>query len=451
MPRFIWVSAPHPYSITPYTEVQSRIATTLEDLFDWFGVPCRFALFFSCEDTGEASTQRARLRSLLLSDPLAISEEFTPVGVYSVVANNFYVTDSSGIPLTLDYRVATEYVNSLAGRNASLDCRPTTSYELIPRYLPPVPEIVGGTYSFATNKSDRDASFRTCGNCGLVGHNVRTCTAASKAYAKIGVELEGRWGDLDRTLREAQEYGADGCSDGSVNPRDGSGCSPHEIQTKPGSLGECLHQVVRFYPDETDASCGMHVHVSFANVTDFTCLSTAAFFAYFKARWTNWGVANNLHPEGEFFRRLRGDNQYCIPNRDEPRWLTNMDRYHQLNFSAYNEHKTVECRLLPMFVNQTLAVLAIQELIDIYQTFLTNPEEHGLTLPVLDVAVEEDFLPAQIVVREVEIPAAMVIEMSPLELEISEPPSPAPGMVRVVVPGGQINYQMLQRIARRAA
>jgi hypothetical protein len=42
----------------------------------------------------------------------------------------------------------------------------------------------------------------------------------------------------------------------------------------------------------------------------------------------------------------------------------------QLNFSAFREHRTVEQRLLPMFRNERLALLALKETLDIFETFL---------------------------------------------------------------------------------
>jgi hypothetical protein len=209
-----------------------------------------------------------------------------------------------------------------------------------------------------------------CGNCGFPGHNRSTCPRPIRFYDRIGVEIEGRFADRHETEREARRAGCGACSDGSI--RVGmTACEALEIQTKPGSVTEALRQVAAFYPDESDASCGMHVHVSFHDMCSISQLATDEFAAYFKRRWQEWGTAQGLAPNSQFFRRLNGQNEYCVPNDEQDMadpW--NADRYLQLNFLAWNEHKTVECRLLPMFRDARLAYAAIVELVSIYEDWL---------------------------------------------------------------------------------
>ena len=268
---------------------------------------------------------------------------------------------------------ASGYGAIVAGCVASLE--PTDLENL----LPEGPETIGGTVMNTTNTIGLDGVLpNSCGTCGLMGHNARTCSRTNRAYSKVGIEIEGLWNDLRAVRNRADEAGLTGCTDGSVNTNLDSTASPYEFQTHPGSLREAVSQLVSFYPDETNASCGMHVHVSFNVSTDATLLASQEFYDYFRARWIAWGRREHVWGEGTeaaaarglFWARLYGQNDFCRINRSSERHFLTMDRYHQLNFSAWNEHRTIECRLLPMFKSASLGVSAVQELLSIFEDYL---------------------------------------------------------------------------------
>jgi len=325
----------------------------------------------------------------------------------------------------------------------------------LPRnYFPPCGELIGEPVPTDTSVFADLIEFseRSCGNCGMTGHNSRTCEAPAKAHDRIGIEIEGRWRDLNDQIDMACVDGLSHCSDGSVH--NSSTARGHEFQTKPGTLAEVLRMLVKHYPDETDYSCGMHVHVSFKDPTLVTLLATPEFYAYFKRRWETWGREQNLAPNGEFFARLSGQNDYCHPNNhtnDEN--ITSIDRYHQLNFSAWNEHRTVECRLLPMFRRVSLGVKAVQNLISIFEDWLAAP---GLSMPETEIA-PESVEGAQVASSR----AVFEVDSNALErvcfstegfVEVSEPPPPIPGTVRIAIPrNSQAMDYLRSRIPRRVA
>lgn len=272
---------------------------------------------------------------------------------------------------------------------------------------------------------------RTCSNCGRLGHLLTTCPNPEKHHDMIGVEIEGWWWDLPDMTRKANSLtGTAGRRDGSLreisscagsdqdNPDDFTdpdvedceeGCDdcPHpvarrtaprcdrskrdckscgargwEFQTRPGSIGEALRQLTTLYPDVTSRSAGLHVHMSFREKTSVTLLCSDKFFQYWKERWEAWGTKLNV--QGAFWERLRNQNQYCRPNNMEsdfgPKDLVSgagrgrQDRYRQVNFQAFEAHGTVEFRLLPMFQKGNLAVNAIENLVDIVETYLQTVE-----------------------------------------------------------------------------
>lgn len=275
-----------------------------------------------------------------------------------------------------------------------------------------------------TQKPTREKR-RTCSNCGRLGHLNTTCENPEAFHSKIGIEIEGWWYDLIAAQATARDItGTVGRRDGSI--RDISACSgsdeddpadfedpdtedcdegcddcPHpiqrrnapqcsagkrdckvcgargwEFQTRPGSIGEALRQLTTLYPEVTSRAAGMHVHMSFKEKTSISLLCSEAFFKYWKECWEAWGTKNNV--QGAFWERLRNENQYCRPNaitdfsaKDIVASGTGrQDRYKAINFLAFENHGTVEFRLLPMFQKGNLSVGAVETLVDIVETFL---------------------------------------------------------------------------------
>lgn len=253
-------------------------------------------------------------------------------------------------------------------------------HQVSPACQPPTPDShwttcidENGMISVSSSTEKLEFSATGCGNCGFPGHRRDTCPRPDKAYDRVGVEIEGRFLNVADVSREVRNSGATCCGDGSIRYGYTQNCEPLEIQTKPGTVVEQLRQLARFYPDESDTSCGMHIHVSFTDPGSVTALCSPEFMEYFTNRWNAWGVAQGLSPNSEFFRRLQGENDFCMPNGDydfEHPYAT--DRYRQLNFLAWNEHKTIECRLLPMFRSARLAYSALVELVSIYEDWLAG-------------------------------------------------------------------------------
>lgn len=279
-----------------------------------------------------------------------------------------------------------------------------------------------------------------CSNCGLLGHNSRGCERPKRHFDKIGVEVEGRFLRLNEMKVKADSLDATYSGDGSIYESPDSGAAGYEFKTKPGNLRETIEQVIALFPDETDSSCGMHVHMSFPQDC-LTLLNTKAFFEFFWKRWEAWGTTMNLAPNGEFFKRLRGDNDYCMPNEDVRVTMHNGERYEQLNFNAWTGHKTLECRLLPMFRRSSLAVAAIQELVAIYEDFLADPEAHGLVMPgEVSAGVDMAYLgpcePTKLTGFELDsLPVRAHRETH--EMELGELAPPAGNMVRIALPVNQ--------------
>lgn len=305
---------------------------------------------------------------------------------------------------------------------------------------------------FLNNDQDKTTVIpfvgRSCSNCGLIGHYASTCTASKRHFDRIGIEIEGRYEEsrLNELKSGAGQDGVTHCGDGSIN--EGDNTLAREFQTRPDALGPALRQLAKYYPDEADYSCGLHVHVSFKDITYFTQLATPQFAAYFREQWIRWGTENAIPAEHEFWDRLMGRNSYCQVN-SEHHLLGNpyrVDRYMQLNFTAYEEHKTVECRLLPMFTQSALAYSAIQHLIWIYESWLSRPGvDDFLVVPT------ESTRPSSYDARytsEVEMPEPRADVLAIVcEMPVFDPPPE--GQRRVALTPG--HYQALQAMGLIAA
>jgi hypothetical protein len=238
-----------------------------------------------------------------------------------------------------------------------------------------------------------------------------------KRWKKIGVELEGGWEKYESSLRTmAGRFGANFHYDGSVST---GATTSAEISTKPYErLGSLLNCVDALYPDEVNSSCGMHVHVSFDEL-DYGHLMSERFYFYFLLRWEAWGKRLNIR-SSEFWSRLRGENQYCKREWKSVEQVTLRGRdgvrYAHLNF-CYSLHGTVECRLLPMFKDKTIAAKAIQELLSIYSDYLatcsTEDEEHAVT-----VAEAADDTVTEVLDFEVDLDLSDYVEVMDREIPV---------------------------------
>ena len=204
---------------------------------------------------------------------------------------------------------------------------------------------------------------------------------ATRRWLSMGIELEGSYTrDVPQNIASAVK-GASAKRDGSI-----SGLRGHmsEIVTRVHEhLDPLMEDVVKLYPDLINHTCGLHAHNMFT-MMDHALLTEQAFFDYFYERWEKWGRANNdaMGAQGEYFwMRLRGRRipdtarNYCEMTNKSVTQLQDSNqehRYTALNFSAWHKYKTLECRLLPMMPTADLAVSAMRELSDIYDSYLND-------------------------------------------------------------------------------
>jgi hypothetical protein len=201
---------------------------------------------------------------------------------------------------------------------------------------------------------------------------------------RCGVELEGGWDRVAAGMHIAR--------DGSVVFTDEFIREAHlraigELASPPLAVVEkdavsALHYPVWMkvsYPSHVNATCGMHVHMSFASAFTYERLMVPSFSATIIEYINRWAKDEKLPDDSPIWPRLAGKNEYCQHKffADEQVTKANKDYDHYREGNRYcvigypwTRLQTVECRLLPMFPTWEQAVEAVHEVIAITNAFL---------------------------------------------------------------------------------
>lgn len=220
--------------------------------------------------------------------------------------------------------------------------------------------------------------------------------------AKVGVELEGGW---DRDPGIAIEH------DGSVrfeDPppmviRDDEGRERRVQQRGPRVTGEAVSEpmkvlevptfITRYFPQHVNATCGLHVHMSFHNHLNYARLMLPDFTPTMVEALVAWGQKVGLKKDHVFWQRLLakdhphcahqylGDRQVHITRKDYHSRGKDYSRYTALNYCRA-QHSTIECRLLPMLPTADLSIEAVQCVLDTTNRFLARMRTRESKVPI---------------------------------------------------------------------
>jgi hypothetical protein len=217
---------------------------------------------------------------------------------------------------------------------------------------------------------------------------------------KIGVEIEGGWTKGHKCLPNVHY-------DGSINlpipeyhsirwVRPLSGWNKKynvigEIRSIPYSrLRSVEDWIKQNYPSVTNPTCGLHVHVSTKTLEAFSLFTQDRFYKLFLTGMEEWGkkhLGRTSEEDKAFWNRLEGKNTYCLRQFKPLRQLQGTDlKYTHLNFLAYREHGTLECRLLPAFSTLEKALLSVKFFVKLTDGFLEKAQPTTTTkkfLPLL--------------------------------------------------------------------
>ncbi len=206
--------------------------------------------------------------------------------------------------------------------------------------------------------------------------------------AGLGCEIEGGW-KSDRRLDAAIK------ADGSVRDlgydfKGGEIVSPVFV-----SREDLAVWIEKNYPDRTNQTCGLHLHLSFKNSLYYSLLiDNEEFYNEFLEKIEKWGKIC-VPKATQFWERLAGRNEFCERgfNADAQLMAVGKDRsvrYKHWNF-CYNLYKTAECRLMPAFRDAHISVLATNKIVDIVENFLVEKvKKLDLDLKYIEEIEESD-------------------------------------------------------------
>lgn len=197
--------------------------------------------------------------------------------------------------------------------------------------------------------------------------------------ARVGVELEGGWSTLPPGVPRLEP-------DTSVF----RGLVPSGLQCGELPLGPMPpiympKAVKRHYPSKVDATCGMHVHMGFETLLQYSLLADSPAYQETVIEYMGrWGKEVRLPDTHPLWSRLKGESVYCQKKfwPQEQMGTTRKDhdqrrvghRYTMIHY-CWGRYQTVECRLLPMMDTPELAISAITALLNLTNAYLVTVDK----------------------------------------------------------------------------
>lgn len=207
----------------------------------------------------------------------------------------------------------------------------------------------------------------------------------NKYINAIGVELEGGW---KRTRFNAERRSISGYtfkSDGSVQGLERDDNVVGEINSVPMTKISSLRGYIKYgYPNTTNQTCGLHVHISLNNDYYYSQLMSSRFYNHFIKEMKKYGKKlKDTNDNSSFLSRLAGKNNYCKRKFKKEEYIHQMskggggaDRYNIINY-AYRQHGTIEFRVFPMFSTPVVSTKVVEHLVVMVTKYLKNQKPEG--------------------------------------------------------------------------
>jgi hypothetical protein len=252
---------------------------------------------------------------------------------------------------------------------------------------------------------DRENMSFSCPEC----ENSRIYSVPTGRLLTIGIELEGGFSCLpdrddisydtheDSSVEIEGGYNEDcecsGCCDGDECDYRGDYEFVGELVSPVLPITAWQHWVRKCYPSEHNESCGGHVHFGVSNISAYENLNCQEFHNYFVRELKAWGKRANIRNDN-FWSRINGENSMCKDEYEGKEQLAVRDegypscRYCILNFQ-YDKHRTVECRVLPVFESPSTMISAIKAVIRIFNAWLKSAGFNDITKDESDIIVPD--------------------------------------------------------------
>lgn len=167
-----------------------------------------------------------------------------------------------------------------------------------------------------------------------------------------------------------------------------------EVPSEPMEVTTVPIWMKKYYPQVVNASCGMHVHMSFIRSFHYARLMQPEFTPTIIEHITQWAKEEGLEKDHCLWSRLRGESEFCQPlfapdlqakrTKKEYERHAPGHRYTMVNY-GYGTHGTMECRLLPMMATPEQGIRAVQRILDITNACLIQrSREEKFNASVID-------------------------------------------------------------------
>lgn len=186
--------------------------------------------------------------------------------------------------------------------------------------------------------------------------------------ALVGVELEGGWAELPPGVDKLDHDGS--VFQGRMPP---GAKFIGELPIGPAMPAGIAKLIKDNHPSKVNATCGMHVHMSFDTLWYYQLLMVPEYQETILHYLTKWAKENGFSDKHCIWERLRGESKFCQkkfwPDAQASSKRKDHDQQrvgHRYTIIHYcGRISTVECRVLPMMNSKEKAVSAVHQVIDI--------------------------------------------------------------------------------------
>ena len=218
---------------------------------------------------------------------------------------------------------------------------------------------------------------------------------------KVGIELEGGWSKLPRGVSGLVH-------DGSVQFPGILGSPPPayvgELPSTPQDPKDVEKWILAHYPQFVNATCGLHVHMSFRQPLLYMRLMEEDYTKAIVRFVKEWAKEERLPKDHPLWARLEGKSEFCQNRFDAENQVrqTRKDyhrdragnRYTMVNY-CYGLHSTLEVRLLPMFQESAQAVRGVKRILAITNAYLILNSKREKPAKI-DITADEESFPLEI-------------------------------------------------------
>ena len=205
--------------------------------------------------------------------------------------------------------------------------------------------------------------------------------------ALVGIELEGGWKKLPDGINLTHDGSLTGLGEQDHPTRDELEAARRgskqlhigELQSEPLEPVKLTAWMKQYYPNHMNETCGLHVHMSFHRAKHYMQLMVPEYTATIVEYIGRWAEREHLDHKHPIWKRLAGENEHCkhLFYADIQAKATKKDYSHDYPGNRYTcinycngLHSTLECRLLCMMETYEQGVRAVQNILDITNSFL---------------------------------------------------------------------------------